>query len=131
MFTVEEIKGIEKDYIICYNVMSKFKRMWDIILTTDVMRQNQYRYYFNLLYVAITRARQHLCFIEEEMPTLLFEYLADEFMIFSEFDEAQLKLSQISTDNQFYKEAKLYERRELYEQAIIEYELSNLEGSET
>lgn len=127
VFTVEEIKGIEKDYIICYNVMSKFKSLWETILNTDVMHQNQYRYYFNLLYVAITRARQHLCFVEEDMPPSLFEYLSDELLIFSEFDESALKLSQISSDNQFYKEATLYERRELYEQAITEYELSKLE----
>lgn len=82
VFTVEEIKGIEKDYIICYNVMSKFKSLWETILNTDVMHQNQYRYYFNLLYVAITRARQHLCFVEEDMPPSLFEYLSDELLIF-------------------------------------------------
>lgn len=129
VFTVEEIKGIEKDYIICYNVMSKFKRAWETILTQDVMYQNQYRYYFNLLYVAITRARQHLCFIEEDMPPALFERLSDEWLVFPNFDEADLKLNVISSDNEFYKEAKRYEQRELYEQAISEYELSQLPES--
>ena len=33
--------------------------------------------------------------------------------------------------SQFYKEAQLYERRELYEQAITEYELSQLEEAKT
>ncbi|MFR4992969.1 MAG: UvrD-helicase domain-containing protein, partial [Turicibacter sp.] len=73
VFTVEEIKGIEKDYIICYNVMTKYKTAWETILNQDVMYQNQYRYYFNLLYVALTRARHHLCFIEEDMPPSLYE----------------------------------------------------------
>ena len=72
IFTVEEIKGIEKDYIICYNVMSYYHKEWERILTTDVKYQNQYRYYFNLLYVALTRARHHLCFIEEKVPSLLY-----------------------------------------------------------
>lgn len=127
VFTVEEIKGIEKDYIICYNVMSKYHSVWETILNQDVMFQNQYRYYFNLLYVALTRARHHLCFIEENMPPSLYERLESDFLYFDTFDEAELKLSQLSTDNQFYKEAQLYERRELYEQAITEYELSQLE----
>lgn len=129
IFTVEEIKGIEKDYIICYNVMSKFKKMWEIILSENVVHQNQYRYYFNLLYVAITRARQHLCFIEEDMPDKLFEQLSDEWLVFENFDEADLKLNVISSDNEFYKEAKRYEQRELYEQAIHEYELAQLPES--
>ncbi len=127
VFTVEEIKGIEKDYIICYNVMTKYKKSWETILTQDVIYQNQYRYYFNLLYVALTRARHHLCFIEEDMPPSLYERLESEFLYFDIFDEVDLKLSQLSTDNQFYKEAQLYERRELYEQAITGYELSKLE----
>lgn len=131
VFTVEEIKGIEKEYIICYNVMTKYKTAWETILNQDVMYQNQYRYYFNLLYVALTRARHHLCFIEEDMPSSLYEQFESEFLSFDTFDETELKLNQLSTDNQFYKEAQLYERRELYEQAITEYELSQLEEAKT
>ena len=131
VFTVEEIKGIEKDYIICYNVMTKYKTAWETIINQDVMYQNQYRYYFNLLYVALTRARHHLCFIEEDMPPSLYEQFESEFLSFDTFDETELKLNQLSTDNQFYKEAQLYERRELYEQAITEYELSQLEEAKT
>ena len=131
VFTVEEIKGIEKEYIICYNVMTKYKTAWETILNQDVMYQNQYRYYFNLLYVALTRARHHLCFIEEDMPPSLYEQFESEFLSFDTFDETELKLNQLSTDNQFYKEAQLYERRELYEQAITEYELSQLEEAKT
>lgn len=130
IFTVEEIKGIEKDYIICYNVMSYYHKEWERILTTDVKYQNQYRYYFNLLYVALTRARHHLCFIEEKVPSLLYEYFRPHFLMFEAFDEAELKLNQISTDNEFYKEAKRYEAHELYEQAILEYERSNLAGAD-
>ena len=131
VFTVEEIKGIEKEYIICYNVMTKYKTAWETIINQDVMYQNQYRYYFNLLYVALTRARHHLCFIEEDMPPSLYEQFEIEFLSFDKFDETELKLNQLSTDNQFYKEAQLYERRELYEQAITEYELSQLEEAKT
>ena len=131
VFTVEEIKGIEKEYIICYNVMTKYKTAWETIINQDVMYQNQYRYYFNLLYVALTRARHHLCFIEEDMPPSLYEQFESEFLSFDTFDETELKLNQLSTDNQFYKEAQLYERRELYEQAITEYELSQLEEAKT
>lgn len=109
--------------------MSKFKQTWETILSENVFQQTKYRYYFNLLYVAITRARQHLCFIEEDMSPLLFERLSDEWLVFENFDEADLKLNVISSDNEFYKEAKRYEQRELYEQAIHEYRLSQLPES--
>jgi len=127
VFTVEEIKGIEKDYIICYNVISKYRSTWEWILTKDVMHQQQYRYYFNLLYVALTRARHQLCFIEEEMPETLFAELEEHFLVMDKYDEADFKLTLKSTDNQFYKEAQLYEQRGLYQQAIHSYQLSKLD----
>jgi len=128
IFTVEEIKGIEQDYIICYNVMSKYRLIWETILNQDVLGQQQYRYYFNMLYVAITRARQQLCFVEEDMSPSLFLQLEDHFLVMNQYDEADFKLTLTSTDNEFYKEAQTYESRELYEQAINAYKLSNLEG---
>ena len=81
VFTVEEIKGIEKDYIIGYNVMSKYMDIWETILHEDVAHDSKYRYYFNLLYVAVTRARQQLCLIEEAMPPSLMNKLADHFVV--------------------------------------------------
>ena len=131
IFTVEEIKGIEKEYIICYNVMSKYKEIWETIILEDVIGQQKYRYYFNLLYVALTRARHQLCFVEEDMSSNLFEALESHFLVKTEYDEVDFKLAIVSTDNQFYKEAQVYERRELYEQAIHEYKLSNLEVAKT
>ena len=127
VFTVEEIKGIEKDYIICYNIISKHRSVWELILIKDVRYQQKYRYYFNLLYVALTRARHQLCFIEEEMPEVLFSLLEDHFLVMDEYNEADFKLTMKSSDNQFYKEGQLYERRGLYKQAIHAYQLSKLE----
>ncbi|MGL4373782.1 MAG: UvrD-helicase domain-containing protein, partial [Turicibacter sp.] len=33
LFTVEEIKGIEKDYIVCYNIMSSHHMVWEEMMT--------------------------------------------------------------------------------------------------
>jgi len=126
IFTVEEIKGIEKDYIISYNMASRYRAVWEELLTNPVTAPNSYRYYFNLLYVAMTRARHQLVFVETDMPTSLFEALKEHFLMMEAFDEGAFKLEQVSSENQFYKEAALYERRELYEQAINEYRLSGL-----
>lgn len=127
VFTVEEIKGIEKDYIICYNMASRYKAIWNQILTQPVAAANGLRYYFNMLYVAMTRARHQLVFVETDMPEALFDALKDHFLVMEAFEEGTFKLEQASSENQFYKEATLYERRELYEQAINEYRLSGLD----
>lgn len=128
VFTVEEIKGIEKDYIICYNMASKFKAVWNDMLSGKEEAIASGRYYFNLLYVAMTRARHQLVFLETDMPEALFELLKEHLLLKETFDEGDFQLARTSSDNQFYKEAALYERRGLYEQAINEYRLSGLDA---
>ncbi|HAX73463.1 MAG TPA: hypothetical protein DCY20_08060 [Firmicutes bacterium] len=126
LFTVEEIKGIEKEYIICYNVMSKFYSAWQALLSGQVDQVENYRYYFNLLYVSITRARHYLCFVEDDLPLQLQQELIAHFKQIEVFGEEKLQLTETSSDNQFYVSASLYEERELYEQAIAAYKQSGL-----
>jgi len=127
IFTVEEIKGIERDYVICYNVASRYKKQWETALSGDEAPNSTYRFYFNLLYVALTRARNQLVFVETDMPKPLMEALRDLLLIKHEFEEGNFLLAEVSSENQFYQEAALYERRELYEQAINAYKLSGLD----
>ncbi len=124
LYTVEEIKGIEKEYIICYNVMSSFYETWEHIFTSTDLSLAMYRYVFNVLYVALTRARTHICFIEENMPPHLYHYLSEYFTEVLEYDATSLHLNVTSSFDQFFQEAKKLERRELYEQAIAAYSRS-------
>ncbi len=67
IFTVPEIKGMEYSYVIAFDLIGKYCPVWNEMLSTDIAkRQTKYRYYFNLLYVAMSRTQFHLCFIDKE-----------------------------------------------------------------
>lgn len=67
IFTVEEAKGLEFESVICYNLISSHLEEWDIILSNNAKKNQNYRYFFNLLYVGITRAKSNIIFMEEEI----------------------------------------------------------------
>ncbi|MGL4803194.1 MAG: ankyrin repeat domain-containing protein [Cetobacterium sp.] len=67
IFTVEEAKGLEFESVICYNLISSHLEEWNIILNNNAKRNQNYRYFFNLLYVGITRAKSNIIFMEEEV----------------------------------------------------------------
>ena len=70
ILTVSEIKGLERDTVVLYNVLSsnadKFRRLARTEIDRKSADENSlYRYYFNLFYVGVSRARRHL-FVAEE-----------------------------------------------------------------
>ncbi len=121
IYTLEEIKGIEKDYIICFNIMSYYEKQWEDILKKTGKCDEYYRIYFNMLYVAISRARKNLCFYEESCEDLLEAVFKSEMRIHEEFSLQGLKLETVSTDYEFYNEALKEEKAGLYEKAILKY----------
>ena len=71
ILTVSEIKGLERDTVVLYNVLSsnreQFARLARIELDRKKADENSlYRYYFNLFYVGVSRARRHLFVAEEK-----------------------------------------------------------------
>ena len=75
ILTVSEIKGLERDTVILYNVLSANYDKWETLERITVNRKTAdensvYRYYFNLLYVGISRAKSNVYVYEErEVPT--------------------------------------------------------------
>ncbi len=75
ILTVSEIKGLERDTVILYNVLSSNYDKWETLERITVNRKTAdensvYRYYFNLLYVGISRAKSNVYVYEErEVPT--------------------------------------------------------------
>ncbi len=70
-YTVSEIKGCEEDNVVLYNLLSENYDKWQYISTHKINKADAdenfiYRYYFNLFYVAFTRARNNVIIIEDE-----------------------------------------------------------------
>jgi DNA helicase-2/ATP-dependent DNA helicase PcrA len=121
VLTVSEIKGIERKYIITYNIISAFKEQWEEIFQPKKLHSEVYRYYFNVLYVAITRARDILGMIEDDPCEDLLKTIENKIEIITKFDIDLLGLRENSTLDQLYNEAKKFEEDELFENAIAAY----------
>lgn len=128
VFTVANYKGLENEYIIGYNIITKFKHKWKEILSKDFNSNiNQLRYYFNFLYVFITRARNNILLIEEDISKELLAYFKEHIEIVDKFDYKKLNLIAISSNDEHYKKATRLEKNKRFEEAIEAYKNSDLE----
>ena len=65
ILTVAEIKGLERDTVLLYNILSDNSQKWQmlekIMLNKKEADENSvFRYYFNMFYVGVSRAKQNL-----------------------------------------------------------------------
>jgi len=77
ILTVSEIKGLERDNIVLIDVLSdnssKWEKLYKDILNKKTQDENSaYRYFLNLFYVGVSRARRNL-YVEERKKIALFE----------------------------------------------------------
>lgn len=77
ILTVSEIKGLERETVVLYRVLSDNADKWAALERTVLNRKRAdensvYRYYFNLFYVGASRAKNHL-FVAETAGIPLFE----------------------------------------------------------
>jgi len=84
ILTVSEIKGLERDTVVLYNVISSNKEKFDRLQRTEINRKTAdenslYRYYFNLFYVGVSRARRHLFVAESEGVSLFESFFRENF----------------------------------------------------
>ncbi|MCA1053646.1 UvrD-helicase domain-containing protein [Rossellomorea aquimaris] len=125
ILTVSEIKGIEKKYIITYNILSDYKQQWDEIFEkvkgNKKLNSEMYRFYFNILYVGITRARDVLGMIEDNISDSVINWLMDKVDVVSKFDINQLSLQKESSYDEFFANARELEDDNLYTNAIEAY----------
>ena len=130
VFTVAEIKGIEKDYIVCYNLISDYRNIWEDIVQDEIPPSGLYRcrYFFNLLYVAITRARKYVCFFEEKESSF-YEAIEGFTDTIAVFDREKLHLDRTSSSQEYFDEGKRLEEAHSYAQAIDCYQQSCFEDA--
>ncbi len=82
ILTVAEAKGLERNAVILLDVLSdsadKWRYLYEMSLNRKTADENSvFRYYFNLFYVGISRARQYLMVVESAPPKL-FDAFFDE-----------------------------------------------------
>jgi superfamily I DNA/RNA helicase len=75
VYTVFDSKGLEFRNVFIFDMLTEHRNAWDEIFSGDpkVKHNTRYRFYFNAFYVALTRATDNLCLIEEKMPAKLHE----------------------------------------------------------
>lgn len=132
VFSVSNYKGLENDYIIGYNILSKFKNKWSEIFSGNVhSKEVELRYYFNLFYVLITRARNNICLVEDDICPDLLEYFKDEIEVLDQFDLSKLNLVRISNADEHYKKALRLEKNKQYMEAIEAYKNADINSLES
>jgi hypothetical protein len=73
IFTVQEAKGLEYDVVFTINVTSAYEKEWrKILYEKNVKRQRRLRRFFGYIYVAASRARNHLVIAEENGCPFLY-----------------------------------------------------------
>ncbi len=89
ILTVSEIKGLERNCIILLDILSDNADKWDslkrnIINKKKAEENSVYRYYFNLFYVGLSRAKQNLFVVERKQVELFNSYFENNFECMSQ-----------------------------------------------
>lgn len=84
VLTVSEIKGLERRTIVAYNVLSSNIDKWEALSRIKVNHKEAdensvYRYYYNLFYVALSRAKQNIFVVEGEKIKGFENFFSENF----------------------------------------------------
>ena len=121
VFAVSEIKGMEYEYVVCCDLIARHIKTWEAIFEEQKAKHNtRYRFFFNLLYVGITRTQNHLCMLDSVLSEQLEEKLnIDQVEV---FDPEKLYFDRLSARlEDWIRVAKQYESNEKYVEAIQNY----------
>ena len=82
VLTIAEVKGLERNTVVLADILSdnadKWRQLHEMSINRKTADENSvFRYYFNLFYVGISRARQYLFVTESDYPKF-FDKLFDE-----------------------------------------------------
>ena len=125
VFTIEEVRGLEYDNVYCYNLIYNFRNIWEKVLNSDIQNKKMYEIYFNMIYIAATRSKKNIIFLEKD-KTILQEKLSsywEEVIEESIFSNVTNKDDNIG---RWIKEAKKLEKAEKYYQAAEAYKKAGM-----
>ena len=117
-----EAKGLEFSHVLCFDLLSDNYEEWEDIFNNRAKRSSKYRFLFNLYYVAVSRTREYICFMEKNKYTQKFVF-SDRAEIFNVQDVTAdaIQLDNDVIPEEWYNDAANYERAEQFERAISSY----------
>lgn len=100
VFTIADVKGLERNTIVLYNVLSKHLTEWlkleNNYINKKIADENSLiRYYFNIFYVGMTRAQRNVLVIENSNIQTFNEFFKNNFVYLDKdisIEELQIKL---------------------------------------
>lgn len=100
ILTVAEAKGLERGTVVLSDLLSDNAEKWSQLENLTINRKTAdensvFRYYFNLFYVGISRAKQYLFVAESTPPSSFSELFAERFTNLAPA-EATEKLSEVA-----------------------------------
>lgn len=84
ILTISEVKGLERDTVLLYNILSSNGDKWKMLEEFNINHKQAdensvYRYYFNLFYVGVSRAKHNLFVFEDEKINLFEDFFKNNF----------------------------------------------------
>ena len=84
VLTVSEIKGLERTTIVVYNILSNNLEKWSSLQHHKVNHKQAdensiFRYYYNLFYVGLSRAKQNIFVVENEHVKQFEKFFKENF----------------------------------------------------
>ena len=84
ILTISEVKGLERDTVLLYNVLSSNMDKWKILEEFNINHKQAdensvFRYYFNLFYVGVSRAKHNLFVYENGDIKLFNDFFKNNF----------------------------------------------------
>lgn len=84
VLTVSEIKGLERNTVIAFNILTSNADKWELLNRNKVNHKladenSVFRYYYNLFYVGLTRAKQNIFVVEEQIVNQFANFFKDNF----------------------------------------------------
>lgn len=121
IYTIHEIKGLEFNNIMCYKLFTDNKIFWSDILQYRGRKDSKYRFYFNLYYVAITRAREYVFILEDSNDATLLNLCNIKSGFVKEVTQENLKINNDILAEEWFKDGEKFEIMEDYDRAINAY----------
>lgn len=125
VYTVMEAKGCEFNQVLCLNILSDNYDNWVEIFNGMGRKSSSHRYYFNLYYVSLTRAKNTLFFMEKNSETRNFKFSHYRFNTIEIVDNDIFLISAVQSPQEWYEAGRKLEKSGQYKRAIKNYERYN------